>query len=147
MMDEKTRLDLLKSEYLHIQGVIESFDSRVLSIKTWSVTTGLTGIGAAFSTHSKHVLLLATLSSLIFWYIEGRWKTFQYAYNYRARRIEDYFAGAEPDLIPMQIARDWRGDLSLLRTMRQLHVALPHAFVALTGAILYLLSLVRILAL
>ena len=147
MMDEKTRLDLLKSEYLHIQGVIESFDSRVLSIKTWSVTTGLTGIGAAFSTHSKHVLLLATLSSLIFWYIEGRWKTFQYAYNYRARRIEDYFAGAELDLIPMQIASDWRGDLSLLRTMRQLHVALPHAFVALTGTILYLLSLVRILAL
>ncbi|MEP6818368.1 MAG: hypothetical protein ABJA18_02470 [bacterium] len=146
-MDANTKLDLLKSEYLHIQGVIESFDSRVLSIKTWSVTTGLTGIGAAFSTHSKYVLLLATLSSLMFWYIEGRWKTFQYAYGFRASDIEYYFSGDNPDIVPMQIRHTWRGDLSLLRTMRQLHVALPHAFVVLTGAILYLLSVVRVLAL
>jgi uncharacterized membrane protein len=144
-MDAKIKTELLKAEYLHIQNTIESFDSRVLSIKTWSVTTGLTGIGAAFSAHSKHVLIIAACGSLIFWFIEARWKTFQYAYHSRAWKIERYFSGDDPDVIPFQIQTEWDFTRKLSRQLPRIHVALPHAFVALSGIVIYILSLAGII--
>lgn len=58
--------ELLKSEYLHIQNVIESFDGRALLIKAWSITFGLAAIGAAYNTESWLILILAAMGPTAF---------------------------------------------------------------------------------
>lgn len=87
--------------------MIESFDGRMLTIKTWSVSFSLAALGGAFATDVAEVLLIASLSALMFWFIEGFWETFQYAYYGRSRTMEDYFAGQPKDLDPMQIGASW----------------------------------------
>ena len=142
-MTDLERRGLLKDEYLHIQKIIESFDARVITIKAWSVSASLAGIGAAFAAHSPHLLPVASISSLLFWIIEGEWKTFQYAHYHRNGLIERYFAGLENDLAPMQIGSDWYkhwkkgGARRLARILLWPHVALPHVFVFVAGMILY----------
>ncbi len=152
-MELETRNELLKSEYLHLQSTVESFDSRVITIKAWSVTYSLASIGAAFATHAPQILVIAALSSLMFWLIEGFWKSFQQAHYPRIRHIEDYFSGQSSELPPMQIGKSWssnyaseRKKKNLLKILRWPHVALPHAFVFVLALSLYGLSCLDILS-
>ena len=61
MITEKNRLEanILKDEYVAILNIIDSFDSKPLTIKTWSVTTTLSAFAAAFVSKIEEVLLLA----------------------------------------------------------------------------------------
>lgn len=144
-MDDATRLDLLREEYLHLQSTIEAFDERALSIKAWSVTFSLTAIAGAFASTSPAVLSLAGVSAVLFWILEALWKTFQDGYLGRARALERWFAAtsrgeAPPAPAPLQIGRDFQDRVSaggvsrFLTLATRLHVALPHAFVALLAA-------------
>ena len=145
-MDETTKRDLLVKEYLHLQSTIESFDQRALTVKAWSVTASLAGLGAAFAAHSEVVFLIATISSLMFWILEASWKTFQLAYYPRNEVLEAYFAGERSDVVPMQIARSWYltwkagGKKRLWSVMWWPHVFTPHLFVTAAGVVLYTLS-------
>ena len=144
-MDENVKRDLLKEEYLHLQNVIESFDGRTLTIKAWSITASLGGLSAAFVSHSPAILIVSAISSLLFWVIEGFWKTFQYGYYNRSGNLEKYFAGKSIEIYPMQIGGEWYahwkkgGTKRLLRIMHWPWVALPHVFVFLSGIVLYIL--------
>jgi hypothetical protein len=146
-MTEIENRDLLKAEYLHLQGVIEAFDGRALTIKAWSITFSLTSIGAAYAANAWPILIVAALSSLMFWTIEGFWKTFQYAHYDRAGKLEKYFAGEGDEPVPMQIAASWYvqwkkgGIRRLVRIMMWPHVALPHIFVLLTASALLVLHI------
>ena len=139
-MDESEKRQLLKDEYLHIQNVIEGFDGRAITIKSWSITFSFAALVGAFVSHSPAVFLLAGFSAVLFWLIEGYWKTFQYAYYDRSGKIEDYFAEKRKDIIPLQIGRDWfkrwqgGGSKRLWRIMFWSHVALPHVAIVATGA-------------
>lgn len=150
-MDEATKRDLLVKEYLHLQSTIESFDQRALTVKAWSVTASLAGLGAAFAAHREAVFLIATFSSIMFWILEASWKTFQVAYYPRNEVLEAYFAGEQSDVVPMQIARSWYstwrsgGKKRLLSIMWWPHVFTPHLFVVAAGVILYSLSLTGLL--
>lgn len=145
-IDKLERCKLLAAEYIHIQEVIERFDERALTIKAWSVTASMAGLGAAFTANIPEVLLLSAVSSLVFWFIEARWKTFQYAYYPRSEAIESFFRGETDDLFPMQIGESWftewkkRRSLRLLRAICWQHVALPHSFIFCAGVALYLLA-------
>jgi uncharacterized membrane protein len=145
-MDEQSTRSALQAEYLHIQGVIEGFDGRILSIKTWSITFSLVALGGAFASHSAVALLIASISSVLFWYLEAIWKTFQVAYYERAELIEAHFRGEVPT-IPFQIGGSWYaswkagGQTKLLRVLLWPHVAMPHAAIAFAGVVLFILSL------
>jgi hypothetical protein len=63
--------ELLRDEYMKLQDIIESFDERALTIKAWSVSFSFAAIGAAYAADGWPVLMLAGLSALLFWCIEG----------------------------------------------------------------------------
>lgn len=62
---------LLSDEYLHLQRVIEEFDQRALTLKAWSVSFSAAGLGLAYSEREAAILLIAALSALVFWIVEG----------------------------------------------------------------------------
>lgn len=141
-MDE----DALKEEYFHIQKVVEDFDAKELTIKAWSVTLSMAGIGAAYFQGKPFILLLAAISALLFWLIEGYWKTFQYAYYARIWDIENYASGKKADIEALQISTAWSnswhagGTKRLLRALAWPHVALPHVAIFGGGVGLYVLG-------
>ena len=103
------RLGFLKDEYLLLQQTYEDFDRRTLTIKSWAVTVALGAIVLGFQYEKQNLWPLAAVASLLFWLIEARWKTFQYAHANRIRRIEGFFRG-EPeidDIVPFQIYHEW----------------------------------------
>lgn len=137
--------EILESEYFHVQNVIESFDNKALIIKAWSVTFSLTAVGTAHTAQSWQLLGLAALASISFWFLEGTWKTFQYAYYRRSRQLERYFAGKGSDVVPLQISGTWYqawnqgGVKRLWRILRWSHVANPHLFVVALAVFLLVL--------
>lgn len=145
MNDEQLRA-ALQAEYLHLQKVIEDFDGRALTIKAWSITFSLVALVGAFASGHSLVFLVSSVSALLFWFIEGSWKTFQYAYYGRSGDIEEYFRGEKKIDAPFQIGTLWSqrwhsgGSAMLKKILFWPHVALPHVIVAVLGAILYFLS-------
>ncbi len=142
-MNEDQLRAALQAEYLHLQKVIEDFDGRALTIKAWSITFSLAAIGGAFASHAPAVLLVSSISALIFWFIEGSWKTFQYAYYDRAGKIEEYFRSERKLDFAFQIGTSWYqrwkagGSQKLLQIMLWPHVALPHVVVAAIALVLF----------
>lgn len=145
MSDEQFRA-ALQAEYLHLQKVIEDFDGRALTIKAWSITFSLVALVGAFASHAAAVFLVSSISALLFWFIEGSWKTFQYAYYERSGDIEEYFRGKKKIEAPFQIGTSWfRGWQSggadrLKKIFFWPHIALPHVIVAFLGLLLFLLA-------
>ena len=89
----------LKEEYLFLQQTYEYFDNRALLIKGWCITISLGALALGFdsskSGFSTSLFLFVGGSALLFWLIEAKWKTFQYANAYRIRIIEANFRGDE----------------------------------------------------
>lgn len=150
MEDEKLKA-ALQAEYLHLQRVIEDFDSRALTIKAWSISFSLAAITGAFISHSSISFLISSFSALLFWYIEGNWKSFQCAYYPRCEAIEGYFRGEKKLQFAFQIKKSWYkhwkagGHKQLYRILCWPHVALPHVAIAVTSFFLYLLTLIGLL--
>ena len=149
---ERSKLEqFLVQEYFHLQTVIEAFDSKALTIKAWSVTFSLTSITAAYVAKAPYLLILASISSLLFWLLESIWKTFQNAYYERSEQIEEFFRDDRKNIQPMQIGVSWYehwkkgGRKRLFRIMRWPHVAMPHFVVFLLGLILLALHLSQLI--
>ena len=76
-MNKAETNSLLKDEYFQIERVILDFDQRAITIKAWSVTASMAGISASFLSDSYMLLLLASLSSIVF----GQLKDFGSNFN------------------------------------------------------------------
>jgi len=100
---------MLQAEYLHLQKTVEDFDARTVTITAWSVSFSLVALGGAFASKAFPDFLVASLSALRFWIIEGFWKNFQYAYYRRIEVIEAYFRGEHRALQPFPITAAWSG--------------------------------------
>jgi hypothetical protein len=137
--------EFLKQEYFHLQKTIEDFDQKSLTIKAWSVTLSMAGIGAAFSQKVPVILLLAAGSALLFWIIEAFWKSFQLAYLYRIRAIEAYTRGENSnDFTVPDITRTWGigwRKYSVKTILWWPHVCLPHIVIVVSGPILWAVNL------
>ena len=104
----------LKDEYLKLQDQYEDYDRRALQIKGWIGTAAIAGftlgIDASRNIDSR-TLLSISLVALCFWYLEAKWKTFQYATSDRIRIIEAHFRGDSDILLknpkPFQIYSSW----------------------------------------
>ena len=106
-MEANERRELLKSQYLYLNKAAISYDSQFLKMKSWSVTTGVTAIGAAYSLGKPNLLLLGVLAGLLFWVTEGWWKGFQRAYYPSIAKLEADFAKDAPVYTPFQIWKEW----------------------------------------
>ena len=137
---------LLESEYFNLQSKISEYDSKALTIKTWSISFSLAAMVAAFSYRAPLALLLGSVSALVFWVLEAHWKTFQYAFYKRTWRIEDFFAGRDNDIIPMQIGMSFKETMSqqtigrFFKVLFWRHVLLPHVFIFAIGITIYLID-------
>jgi len=108
-MDQQQRDGLLKEEYFFLQKCYEDFDQRTLLIKGWSVTVSLGGLALGFQSKQQVIWILAGLSAVLFWVLEAKWKSFQYAFSPRIQEIEAYFRGdkKEGGVNPLQIYTAW----------------------------------------
>ncbi len=145
-MNNTPSLEALDTEYQSLQSILDSFDTKTLTIKTWSVTVGMTGIGGAFVSHSPALLLLSSFSALVFWILETYWKTFQSAHFARITEIEKYTRGEIEEIVPLQMSRSWNKAYRS-RTFRKTfkifwfsNVAMPHGIVVLFGIVVFMLS-------
>jgi len=145
-MNAQQKIDLAKSEYIQIQGIIDAFDSRSFTVKAWSVTFSLAATGGAFASHAQPVLLIAAFSALLFWIIDGYWRTIQTSYYSRLDTLEHFFEDTEQPFVPMQIASSWYASFhsqrrfEIIWAMVRPHVALPHVVVLLVALSLYFAS-------
>lgn len=85
-------------EYYAILKVVSEYDSRYLTIKEWSVTVSLAGLGLGFIQDQRWLFLLAAISALSFWTIEALAKQHQMRYYRRMRDIEVTSGGGSPQI-------------------------------------------------
>ena len=143
--------DLLKSEYFHVQNVIESFDSKALAIKAWSVTFSLTAVVVW-----RTPLELGRYSSFRHWHRWrfGSWrplgKRYQIACYNRSTQLESYFAGKDSHVVPLQISGQLVSGVEERRLaaapdgrVKWSHVANPHVFVVGLACVAALSPLLR----
>lgn len=141
---KETDKDSLEKEYFHLQTVVEGFDSKSLTIKAWSVTLASAIAGSSAFTKENIILLFAALVSLMFWFIDGSWKTFQYANYKRIKDIEAFMRGEIKNLNNLQIGTSWGisyhkgGTRRLFKMLFWPHVVLPHGAMFLILILIYL---------
>ena len=161
------REDLTK-EYFALIDIVGGFDGRVMTVKGWSVTLSLAGLGLGFQQGHFALFALAGATALAFWFIEGQIKTQQWRYYSRMRDIEiaHYHLNriTLPELGEVSALRidqqwsykgdthDWRNDQPWRRTpdeiqaflfkpYRAIHVLFPHAVAVVIGFALFAAAL------
>jgi hypothetical protein len=87
-MADETLMKALGEEYYAIVRVIADFDGRLVTVKGWSVTLSLAGLGLGFQQAHYALFGLAAASALGFWYIDAAMKRHQMRYYPRMRDIE-----------------------------------------------------------
>jgi hypothetical protein len=80
--------DDLRAEYFAIVDLVTSFDQRLLTIKGWGVTLSLASLAAGFQQRHYGLFLVAAVSGLAFWIVEGVTKHHQMRFYPRMRDIE-----------------------------------------------------------
>jgi hypothetical protein len=80
--------DDLRSEYFAIVDLVTSFDQRLLTMKGWGVTLSLAVLAAGFQQNHYGLFLIAAVSGLAFWIVEGTTKLHQTRYYPRMGDIE-----------------------------------------------------------
>ena len=78
----------LRTEYFKIVDIVTDFDQRLLTIKGWGVTLSLASIGIGFQQRHYGLFLVAAISGLAFWLVEGVTKVHQMRYYPRMGDIE-----------------------------------------------------------
>src|ERR1700761_1584350 len=100
-MSSEEKLQYLKDEYLKLQDQYEDYDRRSLTIKGWISAAAVAGMALgldhAKNPHGEIWLVIAVIAACI-WYLEGRWKMFQYGLRDRIRMIEAFFRD-DPDIL------------------------------------------------
>ena len=80
--------EALREEYYAILKIVGDFDGRLMTVKGWGVTLSLAALGWGFQYGHYGLFLVAVLSGLGFWLIEGVMKRHQMRYYLRMREIE-----------------------------------------------------------
>ena len=88
MEEEEARLALLQTELNAIQGSLKNYDSILLQIKGWCVTTALAAAGFAVAYHKPALILVGIGAVLGFFMINCQFRIFQRAVNKRNHRID-----------------------------------------------------------
>jgi hypothetical protein len=84
VMDESALLQ----EYYEIHKTVKEFDKNLLTVKGWGVTLTLAALAWGFKDGHFGLFLVASLSGLSFWLVEGTMKRHQMRFYLRMREIE-----------------------------------------------------------
>ena len=145
MMNEDKRADLLKDEYIMLQHFYEDIDSKGLTIKNWAITVALAAIGTGIL-YRKEVLLVGFFASLVFWYLEGRWRGLSHFFSVRIKNIELAFRTNKwKEEVPLQVYSTWAEEYKKTRDLTFKYMFkqtsyLPHLLIAGVCLALYFLS-------
>lgn len=82
----------LAAEYAALVRTVSEFDGRLLTVKSWSVTLSLAGLGLGFQQQHYALFALAAATGAAFWLIEAMTKRHQVRYYPRMRQIEAWSA-------------------------------------------------------
>lgn len=100
-------------------------------------------IGVGFY-QTPYLWLFAAGASLLFWILEGVWKTIQYAHGPRIERLERAFREDDFEtLVPFQIYESWAAGWrpwSIPANMLSPIVVIPHGITCLVGVTLFVLD-------
>ena len=142
-MTQKEQTGLLAQEYQQLQTAWRETGARMVTIKAWSVTFSAAGLGLAYSQAAPAFFLIASLSALVFWLIEGIIKSHQRAFVDRITQIEEHFNGGE-QTVAFRIFKERAAFLNRTSKIRRVtatllypHVMLPHTVVAAAGLALF----------
>jgi len=80
--------DDLQAEYFKLVDLVSAFDQRLLTIKGWGVTLSLASLGIGFQQGHYGLFLVAAISAVAFWLVEGATKIHQMCYYPRMGDIE-----------------------------------------------------------
>ena len=140
---EETQAILLKDEYVMLQNLYEDFDSKGLTIKSWSITVALATIGTAVLANRNDLLLVAFVSAIMFWYLEAYWRGLAYFFAVRIQNIEEAFQTDKwKEEVPLQLYSTWTETYKIkrdqtLRFMLKQSSILPHFVIAIVSLVLY----------
>ncbi len=106
--------NFLRDEYLLLQNQYEDYDRRSIAIKGWVSSGAIAALALGLSDTGPNPvaihLITTTIVSMV-WYLEVRWKLFQYALSDRIRVLEAHFRQDEEVLVkdpaPFQIYHWW----------------------------------------
>lgn len=159
----------LSMEYYKLFDIVNEFDKRLLTVKSWGLTFSLGALALGFQEKHYGLFLVACISSIAFWFIEGVFKKHQMRFYVRMREIEvinfelsksklsdgtiistpqidwswknapDYFKGA----ISTSLSPERYGQDSYyfyVLTWFFPHIYLPHVITAVTGGVLFMLG-------
>lgn len=143
------------TQYSMVFSAYESFNGYSLTLKGWSVTVALAGMLAAYSNsvtrNGRIALVLATLSTVPFWWIDALFKSWQQGYE---RVLESFESSCEAIVPVMGLwsemhVSNWDGLMADLQAwfgqpegagpfLMLLYpgVFLPHALILVAGLIL-----------
>ena len=171
-MSRQSREDLIKGlndEYYKLLGIVGEFDKNLLIVKGWGVTFSLAALAGGFQQEHFGLFLVACMSALAFWVIEGTIKRHQMRFYFRMREIEvvnselaqttlsdqskmstpridwswkianDYYTGKRTGVPPSPTR--YNKNLSYSFVWFFPHVALPHALIVIFGGTLFVLGL------
>jgi hypothetical protein len=80
--------DPILTEYYEVFHTVNEFDKRLMTVKGWGVTLSLAALAGGFQYAHHGLFLVAALSGLGFWLIEGTMKRHQMLFYVRMREIE-----------------------------------------------------------
>jgi uncharacterized membrane protein len=164
MADAKVPLELAgalkiretaEKEYYFLQAEIGRFDQIAIGVKNWSITIGVALMTAAFYKSASALFLVSSISSLLFWITEARWKRFQRLHIERIREIEAYLLNDRLDYSGPAINRSFSKRLGTLansrrdefRIMMLGNVRMPHVPMICLGVALFALFKTKMLVL
>lgn len=141
--DKDRRLLVALEEFKIVQKRIEHFDQLALTIKSWSITLSAVAIGFGFVENQTILFLLASLSALIFWYLEASFKVYQTALLNRTKELEPKILDLDRYEGPM-ISEHFRKVLGFGITFQRIRMMLfyenihhPHSLILFAGLALY----------
>ena len=159
----------LNNEYFKLVEIVGEFDKNLLIVKGWGVTFSLVTLAGGFQQEHFGLFLVACISSLAFWIIEGTIKRHQMRFYFRMREIEvlnfelaksslsdgsqisnlqidwgwkiasDYYTGKKTGAPPAPERYRKNPPYSFIWFFP--HVAMPHILIVILGAILFILGL------
>jgi hypothetical protein len=86
--DRGVNEEALLREYYEILKIVGEFDGRLMTVKGWGVTLSIAALAWGFQFGHYGLFLVASLSGLGFWLIEGTMKRHQMRFYLRMREIE-----------------------------------------------------------
>jgi hypothetical protein len=139
------RIEVLKSEYLMLQEAYQDIDKQGFTIKGWSITVAAGAVGAGLINGQEMLLWLGFISSLVFWFLEAKWRGQLHFYRTRIIQIEERFVNGEClKLTPLQLYSEWEKEYNQVGSQTWKYICksftfLPHIIIAAASLLLAIL--------